>query len=109
MPESEREIVFARAFEKGSGRIGHKKGVEMDKKIDLATRAHVKHQYTDFESMKEDATQDLYDELLEGKEFMCREIRNYAHEEFKVRKSQLYEDFGIQVQAEIQSKINEWK
>jgi hypothetical protein len=109
MPESERDAVFERAFEKRSGRIGGKSGFSMDEKIDLATRAYIKYKYTDFQDMLNEAKSDLYEESIGDKIFMDRDTRNYAYAEFRENKTYLYEDLHCQVQDEVDQKIQEWK
>jgi hypothetical protein len=110
MPEEDRESVFARAFEKGSGRIGHKKGLDMDSKINLATRAHVKYQYTDFEALLEEAKSDLYERTIGSVQFGVDKFsKNYAYEEFREGKSALFDELDQDVQDEIDQQIRKWK
>lgn len=110
MPENEREAVFARAFEKRSGRIGHKKGFSMDSKVDLATRAHVKYRYTNFESIVEESKRDLYDQTIGALDaYDDRDARNEAYEEFRQGKLGLYDEADQEVQQDIEEKISQWK
>ena len=107
MTEKERESVFSRAFEKGSGRIGRKKGFDMDSKINLATRAHVKYQYTDFKDLLQDAKNELYEETIGSLGYGFS--KDYAYEEFRAGKSLLNEEIEQDVQDEVDEKIREWK
>ncbi len=69
MPSDEAEEITEHAFEVGSGRVGRSSMVELDGKIELAVRAHVRHSHTDYDRLmdegwdREDARDEVRSEI----------------------------------------------
>lgn len=91
IPATDRRAILDRAFEKGSGRIGRKAGFSIDEKVDLAARAHIRYQHTDFENVLEE----LKDEYRSAGE------RWERHE--------LYDQAVDQVEGDVQDVVDEWR
>lgn len=49
MPPREAEAVVERAFQVGSGRVGRSRSAELEEKLVLAVRAHIRHEHTQYD------------------------------------------------------------
>lgn len=71
MPEDEARQIVGHAFEVGSGRVGRSSLFELDAKIDLAVKAHVRHVHTEYEELlmqgwdREEARQEVAEEIIQ--------------------------------------------
>jgi hypothetical protein len=61
-PEEVPSAVLRHSFAPGSGRVGTNWRMPLDERIDLAVEAHVRHQYTDYDSRWDDRDEDREDE-----------------------------------------------
>ncbi|TKA80411.1 hypothetical protein B0A49_01188 [Cryomyces minteri] len=49
IPEADMEKIIGRAFEEGTGRVGTAKELTLAHRVQAATAAHIRHQYTDYD------------------------------------------------------------
>ncbi|KAI9655348.1 MAG: hypothetical protein M1821_005495 [Bathelium mastoideum] len=49
IPEDDLRAIIAHAFEEGSGRIGTAKDISLERRVQLAVSAHIRHVYTDYD------------------------------------------------------------
>ncbi|KAK5019308.1 hypothetical protein LTR60_001166 [Cryomyces antarcticus] len=49
IPEADMERIIGRAFEEGTGRVGTAKELTLAHRVQAATAAHIRHQYTDYD------------------------------------------------------------
>jgi hypothetical protein len=78
----------------------------MRSNIVLATRAHVKYQYTDFEQNLRERKEELYHEYIGDRQFYDRDERSFALEEFRDAKGNVYDEEGDNVADEIDAVIS---
>ena len=70
------EAAAARAAEVGSGRVGRTRTLSIEERAALAARAHIRHNFTDYE----DKLADLPLEDVSGDDWLYREAKATAHE-----------------------------
>jgi hypothetical protein len=51
IPAPEAEEVIGRAFEVSSGRVGRSRSIELQEKLELAVRAHIRHRHTKYDHL----------------------------------------------------------
>jgi hypothetical protein len=73
----------ALAAEVGSGRVGRTTKIPLEKKAELAVRAYIRHNYTDYEERL-----DSVKIPLEQDDFLYREIKAEAQEDVDIFLSQ---------------------
>jgi len=54
MPPKEAGVIADHAFEVGSGRVGRVSAIDLNKKLELAVKAHIRHQHTEYDDMLND-------------------------------------------------------
>ncbi|KAG8625876.1 hypothetical protein KVT40_006277 [Elsinoe batatas] len=51
IPEDEAEVIFSRAWQKGSQNVGRATTIDLGKKVQLAVAAHIRHEHTAYDSL----------------------------------------------------------
>ncbi|KAF2223093.1 hypothetical protein BDZ85DRAFT_262965 [Elsinoe ampelina] len=51
IPEDEAEVIFSRAWQKGSQNVGRARTMDLGRKVQLAVAAHIRHEHTAYDSL----------------------------------------------------------
>ena len=112
IPKDIREAVYRHAFAKYSHRVGRSQ-LDLETKVEYATRAWVLHNQTAFEQDLEDRREELYEETI-GKfkkfDYIGDQFgRELAYDEYYAGKAELVEELKNEYFQEVDTITAPWK